>query len=84
VSVPDPYDGSPEKTKNFFQQLSIYFTARGQELESVESKIFFMLLYMRGGVAEVWAGKEIEAYKIKFPNLPKYNSSLESKKKIED
>jgi phage terminase Nu1 subunit (DNA packaging protein) len=38
-------------------------TARGNELQTTEEKTFFTLSYMRGGVAEVWAGRELNEIK---------------------
>jgi hypothetical protein len=34
--------------------------ARGKELDTVESKVYFTLSYMKGGLAEVWAGRELD------------------------
>jgi hypothetical protein len=60
ASVPNPFDGTPEKTKTFFKQLYLYFTTRGTELNTAEAQIYFTLSYMKRGLAESWARQELD------------------------
>jgi hypothetical protein len=55
ANLPDVFDGNVSKSKSFKRQLTIYFSARGNEFDDHKARIMFLLSYMRGGNAGPWA-----------------------------
>jgi hypothetical protein len=56
ATVPDLFDRIPERTKAFFHQLYLYFTAQGMELDTAKTQVYFTLSHMKKGLAKSWAG----------------------------
>ena len=55
ANLPDVFNGDVTLSKSFKRQLTIYFSARGNEFDDYQAKILFLLSYMRGGNAGPWA-----------------------------
>ena len=60
VAVPDIFDGTRAKAKDFLRQLFVYFSATPSAFLSDVNKIYFALSYMRGHTAGPWANRHID------------------------
>ena len=60
VATPEPFDGSPDKTEPFINQLLIYCNGRREEMEDEGDRITFALSWMRGGIAGPWAEQKVK------------------------
>jgi hypothetical protein len=60
ANLPDVFDGDVSKSKTFKRQLTIYFSARGNEFDDHKARIMFLLSYMRGGNAGPWAERRLD------------------------
>jgi hypothetical protein len=60
VATPDPFDGSPEKTEPFINQLLIYFNGKREEMADDADRITFALSWMRGHPAEAWGQQKVK------------------------
>ena len=60
VATPEPFDGSPEKTEDFINQLLIYCNGRREEMADDGDRITFALSWMRGGTAGPWAKQKVK------------------------
>src|SRR5882724_13477450 len=55
---PETFDGSQEKTKQFFQSIHISVTMQINAFANERMKILYALSFMSGGMAQVWAANE--------------------------
>ena len=60
VAVPDIFDGTRAKAKDFLRQLFVYFSASPSAFSGDDDKIYFALSYMRGHTAGPWANRHID------------------------
>ena len=58
MKMPDDYDGSPEKAKDFLQRCELYFVSK--DLRNHLHRIAFVLSYCTKGTAKVWASRKME------------------------
>ena len=58
MKMPDDYDGSPEKAKDFLQRCELYFVLK--DLRNHLHRIAFVLSYCTKGTAKVWASRKME------------------------
>ena len=57
ANLPDVFNGDVTLSKSFKRQLTIYFSARGNEFDDYQAKILFLLSYMQGGNTGPWADR---------------------------
>ena len=57
---PESFDGYPGNFRKFKRQYRLYLCANKESYSRDEEKIMFILSYMKGGSAELWAGSYID------------------------
>jgi hypothetical protein len=60
VAMPDTFDGKKENYRRFRRQFGLFLTANRASFKEKESMIWFVLSYMKGGDAELWANAYVD------------------------
>ena len=60
IVEPELFDGYPGNFRKFKRQYGLYLCANKESYQESEEKIMFVLLYMKGGSMELWAGSYID------------------------
>src|ERR1700730_6133786 len=60
IAKPELFDRYPANFRKFKRQYGLYLCANKEAYPGSEEKIMFILLYMKGGSAELWAGSYID------------------------
>jgi hypothetical protein len=60
VALPDVFDGKKENYRRFHRQFSLFLMANRAKFKEKASMIWFTLLYMKGGDAELWTNLYVD------------------------
>ena len=58
---PEPFDGNQDQTKEFIRAIRITVTMQADTFTDERMKVLYVLLFMCGGTAQVWAANETMA-----------------------
>src|SRR6266446_3131689 len=61
VSAPSPFSGAQDNLDCFKAKCSLYLSMRQSEFLDEHSNVLFILLYMKGGSAGLWATQKINS-----------------------
>src|ERR1700730_9374427 len=59
IVEPEPFNGYPGNFRKFKRQYGLYLCTNKEAYPGSKEKIMFILLYMKGGSVELWAGSYI-------------------------
>jgi hypothetical protein len=60
IALPDVFDGRKENYRRFRRQFGLFLMANRTSFKEKESMIWFVLSYMKGGEAELWANAYVD------------------------
>jgi hypothetical protein len=60
IAMPNTFDGKKENYRQFRRQFGLFLTANQASFKEKESMIWFVLSYMKGGDAELWANAHVD------------------------
>jgi hypothetical protein len=60
TALPDVFNGNKEEYRRFRRQFGLFITANRSNFREEQSMIWFVLSYMKGGDAELWANAYVD------------------------
>jgi hypothetical protein len=87
IHVPTVFNGDTSKTKKFLKECNIYFNGKSEEFKDStgtdeQKRIWFVLSYMKEGLADTWQDDYIE--KTTKDSVKKYKTWAEMRQVLEE